>query len=134
MYNAFEPFVNLTNANLALFNRLANSSDITRLMQEAVGRAMTIPQESMNRASQTDAYNDWTRGLVDNVTRFTQEYVNGVTQSMARTQTFLSRQVEQGSKQFAQITDDAEQALDETTASARRAAKTATKRTRKNTR
>ena len=80
MYNPFEPFVNLTNANLALFHRLANSSDITRLMQEAVGRAMTIPQESLNKAAQTGAYSDWTRGLVDNVTRFTQQYLNGVTQ------------------------------------------------------
>lgn len=134
MYNAFEPFVNLTNANLALFTRLANSSDITRLMQEAVGRAMTIPQESLNKAAQTDAYNEWTRGLVDNVTRFTEEYVNGMTQSMARTQDFMSRQVAQGSMQFAQIADDAEQAQDDTTAAGRRVAKTATKRTRKNTR
>jgi hypothetical protein len=123
MYNAFEPFIKLTNANLALFNRFANSSDITRLMQDAVGRAMTIPQESMNKASQTNAYTEWTRGLVDNMTRFSQEYVNGVTQSMARTQNFLSRQVEQGSQQFSQLTQAGEQAADETTEAGIRSAK-----------
>jgi hypothetical protein len=133
MYNVFEPFVNLTNANLALFNRFANSSDITRLVQEAVSRTVTIPQESMNKASQTDAYNEWSRGLVDNVTRFTQEYVNGVTRSMAQTQNFLSRQVEQGSHQFAQLTEQAEGETDETAEVGRRSPNGATKRTRNNT-
>ena len=131
MYNAFQPFLNLTNANLALFNRFANSSDITHLVQEAVSRAVTMPQESMNKASQTNAYNEWTRGLVDNATRFTQEYVNGLTQSMAFTQNFLSRQIEQGSRQFAQITDAGEEAAEETTEAGQRVAKTATGNSRK---
>jgi hypothetical protein len=123
MYNAFEPFVKLTNANLALFNRFANSSEMTRLVQDTISRSMNIPQESMTKASQTDAFSDWTQGLVDNATRFTQDYVNGFTQSMAMTQNFLSRQMEQGSRQLAQITEQAPEEADEAGQHAAKSAK-----------
>ena len=130
MYNAFEPFVNLNNANLALFHRFANSADITRLVQNTVSRAFTLPQESLTKASQTNAFNEWTQGLADNFARFTQEYVNGFTQSMARTQHFVSQQVEQG-RQFAAITEATEQETDETAETGRRSSKTRGRRNSK---
>ena len=133
MYNPYEPFMNLANANLDLFKRFANSSDVTSLVQDTLTRAITIPRESMTKASQTGAFNDWTQGLVDNATRFTQEYVNGLTQAMAVTQSYLSRQVEQGTRQFAQITDAAEQAKDETTEAVVNSAKTASERSARST-
>jgi len=49
---------------------------MTRLVQDTISRSLTIPQESMTKASQTDAFSEWSRGLVDNATRFTQDYVN----------------------------------------------------------
>ena len=131
MYNAFEPFVNLTNANLALFHRFANSTDIIRLVQNTVSRAFTLPQESLTKASQTNAFNEWTQGLADNFARFTQEYVNGFTQSMARTQHLVSQQVEQGSRQFAAITEASEEETDETAETGRRSSKTSDRRNSK---
>ena len=113
MYNAFGPFVNLTNANLALFQRFANSPDITRLMQSTVSRVFTLSQESLSKASQTNAFNEWTQGLAGNFARFTQEYVNGFAQSMARTQQLVSQQVEKG-RQFAVIAQATDQETDET--------------------
>jgi hypothetical protein len=79
----------------------------------------------MSKAAQTGAFNELTRGMVDNVTRFSQEYFNSVTASMARTQNFMTRQVEQGSRQFTQI---ANQATDEVAEAGQRSSRTATSR------
>ena len=128
MYNAYEPFVKLANANLALFQRFANSSDITQLVQDTVSRAFTLSQESITKVSQTNAYNEWTRGLVDNFTRFTQDYVNGLTESMARSQEVLMKQVEQGSQQFTQIAEQAEQKTDDIAEAGQRIARVANER------
>jgi len=110
MYNPYQPFINLVNANLSLFSRFANSSEITRLVHESVNRTMTISRESFTKAAQTGAFEELTRGLADNVTRFTQEHVNGISQSMAQTQTVLSRQTERGTRQLERLTDKAEEA------------------------
>ena len=110
MYNPYQPFINLVNANLALLSRFATSRDITRLVQESVNRSLTISQEGVTKASQTNAYEELTRGLADNVARFTQEYVSGISQSVTYTQN-LSRQMEQGTRQFAQIGEQARQRI-----------------------
>jgi hypothetical protein len=113
MYNPYQPFINLMNANLSLFNRFVNSTEISRLVQESVNRAMAIPQESVAKAAQTHAFEELTRGLADNVTRFTQEHVNGLSQSMAQTQNVLSRQAERGTRRLERLTESAQQATNQ---------------------
>ena len=113
MYNPYQPFMNLINANLSLINRFANSNDITRLVQESVNRTISISKESVEKATRSDAFEELTRGLADNVARFTQEYLYTISQSIAQTQV-LSRQVEQGTRQFAKITaETAEEASED---------------------
>src|SRR5690348_6058210 len=113
MYNPYQPFMNLVNANMALFNRFATSGDITRLLHESVNRSIMISQERVMKAAQSGAFDELTRGFADNVARFTQEYANGLSQSMAYTQNFLSRQVDQGARQFAEIVEQPSPAADE---------------------
>ena len=141
MYNPYQPFVNLINSNVALFNRFANSNDVTRLVQESVNRAFAIQQESITKATTTGAFEELTKGLANNIARFSQEYVNGLSQSvsglsesMAQTQNMLSRQVEQGARQLAKMTDEATDATDEAAQEGLRLAKGASDRNERNQR
>jgi hypothetical protein len=109
MYNPYQPFINLMSSNLALVNRFVMSGDITRLVHESVNRSVSITRESVTKATQSHAFEELTRGLADNVARFTQDYVGSLSQSMANTQNMLSRQIEEGNRQMAQITDQVEQ-------------------------
>ena len=109
MYNPYQPFINLMNANLSLFSGFANSSEITRLVRDSVNRTMNISRDSLTKVAQTQAFDELTRGLADNVTRFTQEHVNGISQSMAQTQHVLSRQAERGTRQLERLTGRADE-------------------------
>ena len=109
---AVRPFVNLANANIAAFARFASSPEVNNITQESADRVLTLANDNLNKVTRTRAFEEWTRALVDNYARFTQEYVNSVYGTIARTQQFLSRQVEEGSRQIARISEVTEQATE----------------------
>jgi hypothetical protein len=105
MYNAIEPFVNLANANIAVFSRFAKSPEASELAQEATNQVVTLTQENLKKMSRTKAFTQWTEALADNYARFIQAYMQSLYGMATQGQAFLSGQVEQGARRLGQLSE-----------------------------
>lgn len=112
MYNTVQPFVNLTNANIEVFSRFVKSPEITNLTNATMGKFVELMEENMGKVARSRAYGEWLRATVDNYARFADEYSRSVFGLIARSEEFVSRQVEEGAKRLERITDAAGQAVE----------------------
>jgi hypothetical protein len=105
MYNAIEPFVDLTNANIAVFSRFAKSPEAAELAQEATNQVVTLTQENLKKMSRTKAFTQCAEALAENYARFIDAYMQSLYGMAAQGQAFLSGQVEQGARRLGQLSD-----------------------------
>jgi hypothetical protein len=110
MQNTIQPFVNLANANIAVFTRFAQSPEVAELTQDAIQKTLAVTQDSLSKVSRTNAFTEYSRTLVENYARFVQEYTANLYSVAAQSQAFLSNQVEQGTRRLGQWSDLAGQA------------------------
>lgn len=105
MYNILQPYVNLMNANIETFSRFANSREVTDLAKTSAVKFMEVGQENISKVAGSDAFASWTRAAIDNYVRFANEYTQNMYGIVSQGQEFMSRQVEEGNRRFAQIAE-----------------------------
>ena len=113
MNNILQPYVNLTNANIETFLRFANSREITDLAKTSAVKLVEAAQENVSKVAGSDAFASWTRAAIDNYVRFANEYTQNVYGIVSKSQEFVSRQVEEGNRRFAQIAELSGRAAEE---------------------
>jgi hypothetical protein len=105
MYNTIEPFVNLANANIAVFSRFARSPEVAELAQETTNQVVALSQENLRKISRTKAFTEWMDALVNNYARFIQANTQSLYGMAAQGEAFLSGQVEQGARRFGKLSE-----------------------------
>ena len=105
MYNTIEPFVNLTNANIAVFSRFAKSPEVAELAQEATNQVVALSQENLRKMSRTKAFTEWMEALVNNYACFIQANTQSLYAIAAQGQAVLSSQVEQGARRLGKLSE-----------------------------
>jgi division protein CdvB (Snf7/Vps24/ESCRT-III family) len=105
MYNVLQPVVDFTNANVETFSRFANSREVTDLVKESASKHLELVQDNMAKIAGSDAFATCLRTTIDNYVRFTNEYMKNVYGIVAQGQEFVTRQVEEGNRRFAEVVD-----------------------------
>jgi hypothetical protein len=105
MYNLLQPLVQLTNANVETLSRFANSREIIDLVKESASKHLELVQHGTAKIAGSDAFATCLRTTIDNYVRFANEYTKNVYGIVAQSQEFVTQQVEEGNRRFAQIVD-----------------------------
>jgi hypothetical protein len=105
MYNIFQPFVNLMNANIETFSRFANAQEVTELAKDSAVKSAKVLQENTSKIAGSNAYVDLTRATIDNYVRFVNEYLQNVYGIVSQGQQFMNRQVEEGQRRLSEVAD-----------------------------
>ena len=105
MYNIFQPYVNLMNANIETFSRLANAREVTEPAKDSAIKSAKVLQENMSKIAGSNAYADLTKATIDNYVRFVNEYFQNVYGIVSQGQEFLSQQVEGGQRRLFAVAD-----------------------------
>lgn len=105
MYNVLQPVVDFTNANIETLSRFANSREVTELAKDSASRYLELMQDNMAKIARSDAFATCLRTTIDNYVRFANEYTKNVYGIVAQGQEFVTRQVEEGNRRFAQVAD-----------------------------
>jgi hypothetical protein len=105
MYNLLQPLVQLTNANIETLSRFANSREIIDLVKESASKQLELVQDGTAKIAGSDAFATCLRTTIDNYVRFANEYTKNVYGIVAQSQEFVTQQVEEGNRRFAQIVD-----------------------------
>jgi hypothetical protein len=121
MYNLVQPLVQLTNANIETLSRFANSREIIDLVKESTSKQWELVQDNMAKIAGSEAFATCLRTTIDNYVRFANEYTKNVYGIVAQSQEFVSQQVEEGNRRFAQIVDISGRAVKAGTESVRSA-------------
>jgi hypothetical protein len=128
MYNLLQPLVNLAKANLETFARFANSREVTEVAKDSATKHSEHVQDNMAKIAGSDAFATCLRTTIDNYVRFANEYTKNVYGIVAQGQEFVTKQVEEGNRRFAEvanISDHAAQAGTESVKSAGESVKSA---------
>jgi division protein CdvB (Snf7/Vps24/ESCRT-III family) len=105
MYNILQPAVDLTNANIETLSRFANSREVTELAKDSASKYLELVQDNMAKVAGSDAFATCLQTTIDNYVRFANDYTKNVYGIVAQGQEFVTRQVEEGNKRFAQVAD-----------------------------
>ena len=105
MYNLLQPVVDLTKANIETFARFANSREVTELAKDSAIKHLEFVQENMAKIAGSDAFATCLRATIDNYVRFANEYTKNVYGVVAQGQEFVTKQVEEGNRRFADVAD-----------------------------
>jgi len=105
MYNILQPVVDLTKANIETLSRFANSREVTELVKASAIKQLELVQDNMAKTAGSDAFATCLRTTIDNYVRFANEYTKNLYGIVAQGQEFVSRQVEEGNRRFAQVAD-----------------------------
>jgi hypothetical protein len=105
MYNLLQPVVDLTKANIETFSRFANSHEVTELVKDTTIKHLEIVQDSTAKVAGSEAFATCLRTAIDNYFRFANEYTKQVCGIVLQGQEFVTQQVEEGNKRFAQVVD-----------------------------
>jgi len=105
MYNILQPYVNLTNANIETFSRFMNAREITDLTKQSATKLLEVTQENASKVAGSEALANLTCAAIDNYVRFANEYTQQVYGIVSQGQEFVSHQMEEGNRRFAQIAD-----------------------------
>ena len=125
MYNPLQPLVQLTNANIETLSRFANSREVTELAKDSASKYLGLVQDNMAKIAGSDAFATCLQTTIDNYVRFANEYTKNVYGIVAQSQEFVTRQVEEGNKRFAQVADISSRAVQGGTESVKSAGKEA---------
>src|SRR5882724_6353111 len=102
MYNLLQPVVDLTKANIETFSRFTNSREVTDLAKDSVVNHLELVQDNMAKIAGSDAFATYLRTTIDNYIRFSEAYTKQLYGIVSQGQDFMTRQVEEGSKRFAE--------------------------------
>jgi hypothetical protein len=105
MYNVLQPVEDFTNANIETLSRFANSREVTDLVKESASKHLELVQDNMAKIAGSDAFTTFLQTTIDNYIRFANEYTKNVYGIVAQGQEFMTRQVEEGNRRFAQVAD-----------------------------
>jgi division protein CdvB (Snf7/Vps24/ESCRT-III family) len=105
MYNILQPVVDLTNANIETLSRFANSREVTEIAKNNASKYLELVQDNMAKVTGSDAFATCLQTTIDNYVRFANEYTKNVYGIVSQGQEFVTRQVEEGNKRFAQVAD-----------------------------
>jgi hypothetical protein len=105
MYNLLQPVVDLTKANIETLSRFANSREVTELAKESVIKQLELVQDNMAKIGGSEAFANYLRTAIDNYVRFANEYTKNLYGIVVEGQEFVTRQVEEGNRRFAQVAD-----------------------------
>jgi hypothetical protein len=105
MYNLLQPVVDLTNANIEAFSRFVTSRDVTEVAKDSATKHSEHVQDNTAKIAGSDAFATYLRTTVDNYVRFSEEYTKQLYGIVSQGQDFVTRQVEEGNKRFAQVAD-----------------------------
>jgi hypothetical protein len=105
MYNVLQPVVDFTNANIETLSRFANSREVTELAKDSASKYLELVQDNMAKIARSDAFATCLRTTIDNYIRFANEYTKNVYGIVSQSQEFVTRQVEEGNRRFAQVAD-----------------------------
>ncbi len=105
MYNVLQPVVDLTKANIETLSRFATSREVTELVKESAIKQLEFVQDNMAKIGGSDAFANCLRTTIDNYTRFATEYTKNLYGIVLEGQDFVTRQVEEGNRRFAEVAD-----------------------------
>jgi len=105
MYNVLQPVVDLTNANIETLSRFANSREVTEVAKDSASKYLELVQDNIAKIAGSDAFATCLRTTIDNYVRFANEYTKNVYGIVSQGQEFVTRQVEEGNRRFAQVAD-----------------------------
>lgn len=105
MYNIFQPYVNLANANIETFSRFANAREVTDFAKDSAVKSVKVLQENTSKIAGSNAYADLTKATIDNYVRFVNEYLQNVYGIVSQGQQFMNQQVEEGQRRLSQVAD-----------------------------
>ncbi len=105
MYNIFQPYVNLINANIETLSRFANAREITDVAKDSAVKSVQVLQENASKIGGANAYADLTKATIDNYVRFADEYQQNVNGIVSQGQQFMSQQAEEGQRRLSQVAD-----------------------------
>ena len=100
MINTIQPFVNLANANLQATSRFFHSPDLARITRDNTDKFDQVAQESVTRITRSDALQQWSRELIQNYSRFTNECTQSVFAMMTQAPNILAHQAQDFSRQI----------------------------------
>ena len=121
MYNVLQPIVDLTKANIETFSRFATSREVTELAKDSATKHLELVQDNMAKIAGSDAFATYLRTAIDNYVRFSDEYTKNVYGIVSQGQEFVTRQVEEGNKRFAQVANISGRAVEAGTESVKSA-------------
>jgi hypothetical protein len=122
MHNVLQPYVNLAHANIEALSRFANAREITDVAKDSTIRFVQVAQDNVSKIAGSNAFADLTRTTIDNYVRFANEYTQQVYGIIVQGQEFVSQQVEEGNRRFAQIADISRRTVEAGTQSVKSAA------------
>jgi hypothetical protein len=105
MYNLLQPVVDLAKANIEAFSRFATSRDVTEVAKDGATKHSEHVQDNTAKIAGSDAFATYLRTTADNYIRFSEEYTKQLYGIVSQGQDFVTRQVEEGNKRFAQVAD-----------------------------
>jgi hypothetical protein len=105
MYNILQSLVDLTKANVETLSRFANSREVTELVKGSAIKQLELVQDNVAKIAGSEAFANCLRMTIDNYVRFANEYTKNLYGIVAQGQEFVSRQVEEGNRRFAQVAD-----------------------------
>ncbi|MDQ3773859.1 MAG: hypothetical protein M3461_05595 [Pseudomonadota bacterium] len=105
MYNLLQPVTQLTNANIETFSRLANSREVTELAKDSASKYLELVKDNMAKIAGSDAFATCLQTTIDNYLRFANEYTKNMYGIVSQGQEFVTRQVEDGNRRFAEVAD-----------------------------
>jgi hypothetical protein len=105
MYNLLQPVVDLAKANIETFSRFATSREVTELAKDSATKHSEHVQDNMAKIAGSDAFATCLRTTIDNYVRFANEYTKNLYGIVSQGQEFVTRQVKEGNKRFAQVAD-----------------------------
>ena len=105
MYNLLQPVTELTNANIETFSRFANSREVTELAKDSASKYLELVKDNMAKIAGSDAFATCLQTTIDNYVRFANEYTKNMYGIVSQGQEFVTRQVQDGNRRFAEVAD-----------------------------
>ena len=122
MYNVFQPYVNLLNANIEALARFVNAQEVTELAKKSATTSTKVLQENTSKIVDSNAYADLTKSTIDNYARFTNEWLQNVYGIVADGQQFMNQQVEEGQRRLSEVAEISRRTVETATQSGKSAA------------
>ena len=132
MYNMLQSVVDLTKANIETFSRFANSREVTELAKDSALKHLELVQDNMAKIAGSDAFATCLRTTIDNYVRFSDAYTKQLYGIVSQGQDFVTRQVEEGNRRFAEVANISGRAVEAGTESVKSAGEEALERGRPN--